>query len=276
MILACAGCDSRYDVTGYPVGQQFRCRCGTITTLAAPPSQAGLLACPHCGAGVSPTSKSCEHCAQQLLLKACPRCLSRVFHGHNHCPECGAGLSLAATVEPREDRNCPRCDDKLGGRLVGDIVVDECVSCHGLWLDHVAVKRIVTDRQQARAESLLGALPNTLKFERQPAGKMYIKCPVCRVVMNRKLFAAGSGVVVDICKDHGAYFDTGELPRIIEYVMQGGLEKAARKEIDQQKAQAARELHHARAVAAATAHEVNQRHTARGSALVDLLHAIFR
>ena len=58
--------------------------------------------------------------------------------------------------------------------------------------------------------------------------------------------------------------------------MAGGLEKAARKEIDREKAQAARELHHARSVAAATASELNQRHTARGSALVDLLSAIFR
>jgi Zn-finger nucleic acid-binding protein len=282
MILACAGCDSRYDVTGYPVGQQFRCRCGTVTKLEAPSSQAGLLACPHCGAGVSPTSKSCAHCTQELLLKACPRCLSRVFHGHKHCPECGAELSLAAMVEPKDDRQCPRCDQQLGGRLVGDIVVDECVACHGLWLDHVAVKRIVTDRQQARAESLLGALPQTLKYEMQPAGrnsKMYIKCPVCRVVMNRKLFAAGSGVVVDICRDHGAFFDTGELPRIIEYVMQGGLEKAARKEIDEQRAQAQRDMHAARAAAAASAQMPamgwSSRHDA-GHALVDLLSALFR
>jgi len=276
MILACAGCDSRYDVTGYPVGQQFRCRCGTITALAAPSQQAGLLACPHCGAGVSPTSKACEHCTQQLLLKACPRCVSRVFHGHKHCPECGAELSLAASAEPREDRQCPRCDQPLGGRLVGDIVVDECIACHGLWLDHVAVQRIVTDRQQARAESLLGALPGTLKYEIQPAGKMYIKCPVCKVVMNRKLFAAGSGVIVDLCKDHGAFFDTGELPRIIEYVMQGGLEKAAKNQIDRDKAQAQRELHAARAAAASSAgmHSIEQ--TKRGSALRDLLWTIFR
>lgn len=275
MILACAGCDSRYDVTGHPVGQQFRCRCGTITTLQAPSPQAGLLACPHCGAGVAPTSKACAHCTQQLLLKACPRCLSRVFHGHKHCPDCGAQLSLAATVEPREDRSCPRCDQALGGRLVGDIVVDECVACHALWMDHVAVKRIVTDRAQARAESLLGALPRTLEFEIQPAGKMYVKCPVCRVVMNRKLFAAGSGVVIDVCKDHGCFFDTGELPRIIEYVMEGGLEKAQRKEIDQEKAQVAREKFAARAAAAANAREYSQQQ-ARGTAFVDLLRAIFR
>ena len=275
MILACAGCDSRYDVTGYPVGQQFRCRCGTVTTLQAPAQQAGLLACPHCGAGVAPTSKACEHCTQQLLLKACPRCLSRVFHGHKHCPECGAELSLAATVEPHEDRSCPRCDQQLGGRLVGDIVVDECVACHGLWMDHVAVKRVVTDRAQARAESLLGALPNTLKYEIQPAGKMYIKCPVCRVVMNRKLFAAGSGVVIDVCKNHGCFFDTGELPRIIEYVMEGGLEKAQRKEIDQEKALVAREKYAARAAAAENAKAYAHQQT-RGTAFVDLLRSIFR
>ncbi|MDQ3335521.1 MAG: zf-TFIIB domain-containing protein [Myxococcota bacterium] len=275
MILACAGCDSRYDVTGYPVGQQFRCRCGTVTKLQAPSQQAGLLACPHCGAGVAPTSKSCEHCTHQLLLKACPRCMSRVFHGHKHCPDCGAELSLAASVETHEDRSCPRCDQQLGGRLVGDIVVDECVACHGLWMDHVAVKRVVTDRAQARAESLLGALPNALKYEIQPAGKMYIKCPVCRVVMNRKLFAAGSGVVIDVCKNHGCFFDTGELPRIIEYVMEGGLEKAQRKEIDQEKAQVAREKFAARAAAAENARAYAQQQT-RGTAFVDLLLSIFR
>jgi Zn-finger nucleic acid-binding protein len=275
MILACAGCDSRYDVTGYPVGQQFRCRCGTITTLAAPSQQAGLLACPHCGAGVAPTSKSCAHCSHQLLLKACPRCLSRVFHGHKHCPDCGAELGIAAQAEPT-DRKCPRCDEMLGARRVEDMVVDECVACHGLWLDHVAVKRIVTDRQQARAESLLGALPSTLKYEPQPAGKMYIKCPACLVVMNRRLFAAGSGVVVDICREHGVFFDIGELPRIIDYVMQGGLEIAARKEIDREKAQAKRELHAARLGASNSARTHALEQQMRGSALVDLLASLFR
>jgi Zn-finger nucleic acid-binding protein len=277
MILACVGCDSRYDVTGYPVGQQFRCRCGTITALQAPSSQAGLLACPHCGAGVAPTAKVCDHCTQHLLLKACPRCLSRVFHGHKHCPECGAGLSLAATAEPREDRQCPRCDQPLGGRLVGDIVVDECIACHGLWLDHVAVERIITDRKQARADSLLGALPSsTTKGTLPPANKMYVKCPVCRVVMNRRLFAMGSGVIIDICKSHGAFFDIGELPRIIEFVMQGGLEQAARKDIEQRRAQIQRELNAMRAVSTEASRLHAREMSSRGNALVDLLWTMFR
>ncbi|MDQ3371046.1 MAG: zf-TFIIB domain-containing protein [Myxococcota bacterium] len=276
MILACAGCDSRYDVTGHPVGQQFRCRCGVVTALQAPSRQAGLLGCPHCGAGVSPTSRTCDHCQHALLLKACPRCLSRVFHGHKHCPECGTELSVAATVEPSQDRQCPRCDEPLGPRRIDDIVVDECIACHGLFIDQVAIQRIVTDRRQARAESLLGALPSTFNYERPPAGKMYIKCPICRVVMNRKLFAAGSGVVIDVCKSHGTFFDTGELPRIIEYVMQGGLEKAAAQRIDRDRAQAQREQHAARAASAEVAHGRGATQTAQGTAFVDLLLSIFR
>ena len=235
MILACAGCDSRYDVTGYPVGQQFRCRCGTITKLEAPSPQAGLLACPHCGAGVAPTAKSCEHCTQHLLLKACPRCLSRVFHGHKHCPECGTELAIAATAEAQQDRMCPRCEkEPLGARRVGDIVVDECVVCHGMFMDQTAVKRIVTERQQARAEALLGAIPKIESADRR-GGKLYVKCPVCKTLMNRRLFSAGSGVIIDVCRDHGVYFDEGELPKIIEFVQQGGIEHAEKKQIERMK-----------------------------------------
>src|SRR5438105_4516365 len=138
MILACPSCDSRYDVTGHALGQQFRCRCGTMMTLAAAPAQAGLLACPQCSAGVSPTASRCEYCAAELLVKACPRCLSRVFHGHKHCPECGAALDVAAIGEVKADMPCPRCATPLHGRLVGDVLIDECSNCRGLFLDQIA------------------------------------------------------------------------------------------------------------------------------------------
>ncbi len=69
MILACPGCDSRYDVTGNDVGHRFRCRCGEIITLEAKThTQAARLSCPHCGAGVSPSTKTCDHCSSALLL----------------------------------------------------------------------------------------------------------------------------------------------------------------------------------------------------------------
>jgi Zn-finger nucleic acid-binding protein len=277
MILACAGCDGRYDVTGYAIGTQFRCRCGTVTTLAAPSSQAGLLACPHCGAGVAPTAARCEHCAAELLLKACPRCLSRVFHGHKHCPECGAGLDIAAIGAAEKDHPCPRCETALRARLVGDVVIDECPSCLGLFLDHVAIQRVVTDRDRARADALLGALPKHAIDPRvRPGQKMYVKCPSCRTIMNRKQFAMGAGVVVDVCKGHGTFFDAGELPAIIEFVMQGGLEKAAKRELDREREQLRAERDRVRAAAADVARqEFSQSRRGAGGVLVDLLFDLF-
>ena len=282
MILACPSCDGRYDVTGHPIGQQFRCRCGTVITLEAPSQQAGLLACPQCGAGVAPTSNTCEHCSQELLLKACPRCLSRVFHGHKHCPECGAELAIAAAGEVHPERPCPRCDRSLAARRIGDLVIDECKQCLGVFLDHIAIQRIVTDRKQARAEALLGELPKSEISAVPVGGKMYIKCPMCRVVMNRKQFATGAGVVIDVCKSHGTFFDAGELPRIIEFVMQGGLEKAEKKEIERLREAAKRDqlnAQYAQAHAAASSHEFNTSMRGEynaGVALVDLLSLIWR
>ena len=287
MILACPTCDSRYDVTGYPAGQQFRCRCGTVVTLQAPATQAGMLTCPHCGAGVSEDSQRCEHCNSELLLKSCPRCLARVFAGHQHCPGCGADLELAATGTARPDLPCPRCDTPMRARLVGDVVsespgsagarsnaercgvvIDECGTCLGLFLDHVAIRRVIEDRAQARAEALLGALPrHEIKAQVAPGQRMYVKCPSCRTVMNRKLFATGAGVIVDVCRAHGTFFDAGELPAVIEFVRKGGLAEAERRDL-------ARERDQLRAASAAT-WSVDPGPSS-GTALVDLLSLLTR
>lgn len=247
MILGCFTCDARYDVTGYPVGQQFRCRCGAVNTVAAPSGQAELLRCPGCGAGVPPTARHCEYCRAELLLKACPRCLSRVFHGHKHCPECGAGLEQAASPIDRADTLCPRCDSALNSRRVSDLVIDECAACHGVFLDQVAVQRVVTDRRQVRAEALLGALLREDIRPHGPGTRLYVKCPTCRNIMNRRQFATGAGVIVDVCKTDGTFFDAGELPRIIEFVMQGGLERAERADIERLRERAKREMSDAQA-----------------------------
>jgi Zn-finger nucleic acid-binding protein len=48
--------------------------------------------------------------------------------------------------------------------------------------------------------------------------------------MNRNNFARVSGVIIDICKQHGIWFDAEELPKIIEFVRKGGLSRAREKE----------------------------------------------
>ena len=48
--------------------------------------------------------------------------------------------------------------------------------------------------------------------------------------MNRINFARCSGVIVDICKGHGTWFDRDELSGIVQFIRGGGLEVSRQKE----------------------------------------------
>jgi Zn-finger nucleic acid-binding protein len=61
-------------------------------------------------------------------------------------------------------------------------------------------------------------------------GPTYVKCPHCAVVMNRRLFATGAKVVIDVCGEHGFWFDAAELRAVAEFAAGGGMERAARRD----------------------------------------------
>ena len=204
------------------------------------------------------------------MIVACTACQLR-FEGASYrdvtCPSCGA------LAQPPAARPCPHCVLPLQPREVGDVVIDECSACHGLFLDTAAVHQLLADEHHARADAVLAALP---RGEHHPlprtGAKMYIKCPTCGTMMNRKLFATGSAVVLDVCKAHGTFFDLGELPAIIEFVRAGGLAKAAKLDA-QRKAEHAKTAkpRHGGARTSASAGD----YADGGVALVDLLAAIF-
>ena len=223
-------------MSGRPPGTRARCRCGTVFTLPEPEEQAGQLSCPGCGANVAPSARECEFCDAALLVKACPRCFARIFHGARHCNHCGAQVDIpaAANADGRASRRrCPSCDDgtELEGRLAGETLLDECTSCHGLFLDAAALERVIRERRAPSVQQVAGVAGTGESAGggpvRRSAGRaMYIKCPDCETVMNRKNFGRSSGIIVDSCRAHGTWFDADELPRVIQFVASGGLSRA--------------------------------------------------
>lgn len=256
MIVECPGCKSRYDVSGRPAGTRARCRCGTVFGLPDPPGEAGSLSCPGCGAVVGVGEHRCQFCSAELLVRACPRCFARIFHGHTHCPHCGATVGVPARCDPdgsTSARACPCCSatSALVARLVGGVLLDECPACSGVWLDAGAVDRLVRERQESSLSTLRQMTPPApeLKHESEPAAapsaaqasrRMYIACPDCGQLMNRVNFARNSGVILDVCRGHGTWFDASELPRVVDFVMKGGVEESKRREIDELREQARR------------------------------------
>lgn len=103
----------------------------------------------------------------------------------------------------------------------------ECAKCYGIWLDTVTFERICRDAE-AQATVLGASLPRSLTGELAPV--RYLRCPQCQELMNRVNFAHGSGVVVDVCRQHGTWFDRNELHRIVQFIRSGGLEQARQRD----------------------------------------------
>jgi Zn-finger nucleic acid-binding protein len=47
--------------------------------------------------------------------------------------------------------------------------------------------------------------------------------------MNRRNYGSTSGVIIDLCREHGIWFDADELARILTWVRAGGAEKSRRE-----------------------------------------------
>ena len=117
---------------------------------------------------------------------------------------------------------------------IGEQSIHECQACGGLWLDRVVFEQLGTSRE--RQGALLGALPAPVAPASATLDSVqYRPCPVCTQRMNRTNYAKRSGVVLDVCKAHGIWFDQDELRKVLAFVAEGGLDRARELEIEELK-----------------------------------------
>ena len=185
------------------------------------------LNCPNCGAGVESNRSQCQFCKTRLKTIACPKCFGLMFEGAKFCDHCGAVAAPIVSME-EEAGNCPRCRKPLKEMQIGETNMQGCETCDGLWLDVDTFENICADREKQSA--VLGFLDKRTVREQMLTKINYVPCPVCGELMNRNNFARASGVIVDICKQHGVWLDADELPKIVEFIQKGGMELARQRE----------------------------------------------
>ena len=198
------------------------------------------LKCPNCGANVPLDCVRCDYCRAVLSMTACPSCFGPVFKGMKFCPECGAAVERRSG-KSRLELQCPRCEIRLTPADIADTTIHECSCCGGLWLDTASFEKICVDKEQQEKASVYPS-PARLAEPDQPRQerRFYVPCPECGQLMNRKNYAGCSGVVIDICKPHGMWFDRQELQQIIGFIRDGGLRKARDNELASLKAEQSR------------------------------------
>ena len=190
--------------------------------------QAETFNCPMCGAATSTDAPLCQYCGSRLATVACPSCFGMMFIGSKHCPRCGAAAAVPESAG-LPVRKCPRCQIEMDSLVIGATTVQECERCSGLWVDVTSFEKICADREQQSAV-LGGASPAPTNPVHETSKVNYIPCPECSQLMNRINFARCSGVIVDICKGHGTWFDRDELSRIVAFIRGGGLDASRAKE----------------------------------------------
>ena len=198
---------------------------------------AATLNCPNCGAPSRDAATQCSHCGARLATTACPSCFGLVFTGSRHCPHCGTQITRVETPGAKP-RGCPRCKVNLNAATLGNVNLHECPKCAGLWLDAETFNALCADRENQATVVGDAPLPPANPADFKLDAVRYVGCCVCGTLMNRINFAGCSGVIVDICKPHGIWFDREELRRIIAFIRGGGLDKA--RESERQKLEAGR------------------------------------
>ena len=192
---------------------------------------AETLNCPMCGAPASSEASCCEHCGARLATVACPSCFGLIFQGAKFCSHCGAKVDRTE-VDPDSPEKCPRCRIDMEAVLVGKTHLRECPKCEGLWANADALQQICADREEQSAVLGMPTLTQAGSPVDIEANIRYLPCPICSKLMNRVNFAHCSGVVVDVCREHGTWFDRDELRRIVEFIGAGGFEKERLREIE--------------------------------------------
>jgi Zn-finger nucleic acid-binding protein len=192
--------------------------------------------CPYCGNGCPPLVRICPHCDVRLDNVRCTRCFSLQGPGSFACVRCGQALELEPLLDAT-DAPCPRCTSEgtrpgstleVSGALEGR--VHECPRCGGMFIGRDVLAEIL-----CRAE-LTGPLDGETLRRKSALGEVhYVSCPLCHNSMNRVNFGKVSGVIVDVCRDHGTWFDAGELTTVVAFAAAGGLAKTRAREASEQK-----------------------------------------
>jgi Zn-finger nucleic acid-binding protein len=260
LLAACPECHRQYDATGYAAGERFRCSCGGVVVVRTPgPHESAVIRCSACGAPRSGEEAACRYCGADFTVHerdldaVCPECMTRVSHRARFCHDCGSPL-LFTQAEAAADGGspCPACggDHRLTSRPLGEerIALAECRRCGGLWVERGVFETLVVRARQGKVAELGPEIPEAPEIPaREEAAAetsvpLYRPCAVCGALMNRRNYERKSGVIVDVCRDHGIWFDLDELSRLLRWIHAGGSDRAAAMTAQEERA-AARTAH---------------------------------
>ncbi len=165
-------------------------------------------------------------------MARCKTCSAPLLANTNLCRYCGVrndvdlhGRHHFSVHARQSDRVCPECDEPLQTidlDLDGPFLIERCDQCFGLFFDPGEIETLLESSVSNVFAVNRELLRNINKDRYQRGDVKYLKCPVCRVLMNRVNFGHRSGVVIDQCRNHGVWLESGEITHLMEWKKAGG------------------------------------------------------
>lgn len=164
-----------------------------------------VLACPNCGAPLPPAAAreavTCAFC--HVTSVAAPRAPA----GRS-----ASGQALATSPAASTNLVCPRCSVPLFEGRAKDVVLEGCGQCGGIWLDNQSAQRAMASPESADVTALADRAGG--RAHGPTSTRAIANCPVCRAGLPRVQFA-NAGVELDVCAEHGTWFDRYELGLVL-------------------------------------------------------------
>jgi Zn-finger nucleic acid-binding protein len=116
-------------------------------------------------------------------------------------------------VDPKTDKpkelRCPHCGKRLFGVKVQEVELAGCGGCGGIWVDNASSRSVLAKPQKIFADMAERAAENARgRFVRSERPT----CPECPAILDH---VDAHGIELDVCTDHGTWFDAHELDRLI-------------------------------------------------------------
>jgi Zn-finger nucleic acid-binding protein len=99
---------------------------------------------------------------------------------------------------------CPKCAHDMEEVSVGDIVIDRCVNCKGLWFDADEAHRLKQMPDSHKVD--IGDPREGWRWD----SRAEIHCPRCGKKMEESGDPSQKHIWYEMCREHGIFMDAGE------------------------------------------------------------------
>ena len=100
-----------------------------------------------------------------------------------------------------------------------------CPSCQGMFFPDQTLERVLNQlRATCDPTDVHSAMQEfKTRFTRSlPESVKYKQCPVCDGPMTRRNYGGVSGVIIDVCYEHGTWVDGSAFGELADFIVRGG------------------------------------------------------